>query len=278
VTAFVDAHVHPPVPALLDGPLAPYVEGLEQATGRPLHSMLPEAIVEYYRSRNARAVLVGWDLETAGNRRPFSSSDVAEIVALAPDILDGYGAVDPAKGALAVGQVHEAARLGMKGIAVHPASQGMGPADRLASTVWEAAGDHGLVCLVHTGMTRLGYGRPGGSGVKLAAGNPMHVDAVAARFPHLQIILVHTGPLWQEEALAVATHKTNVSVCPTGAVPATWPQLLEAAEGSLGERIVFGSGFPVGDPDLLVKSWREAPIAESVADRILVDNALALFG
>jgi predicted TIM-barrel fold metal-dependent hydrolase len=278
VTAFIDAHVHPPVAALLDGPLRPYVSGLEAATGRALKPMTNEEVVDFYRERSARAMLVGWDLETIGNRRPFSSSDVAEIVATAPDVVAGWGAVDPGKGARAVAQVHEAARLGMKGIAVHPAAQGIRPANRLASSVWEAAADYGLVCLIHTGTTRLGHGSPGGSGVRLGAGNPMHVDAIAARLPHLKVLLGHTGPLWQEEAIAVASHKSNVYLCPSGGTPLSWPGLGDAATTTLADRIVFGSGFPVGDPDDLVGAWRSSGLQDAVVDRVLVSNAEALFG
>jgi predicted TIM-barrel fold metal-dependent hydrolase len=276
VTAFIDLHVHPPVPALLDGPLQPYVPGLEAVTGSAVKRMTSDEVVEFYRERTARAVLVGWDLETAGNRRPFSSADVAGIVATAPDVVAGWGAVDPGKGALAVAQVHEAARLGMKGIAVHPAAQGTGPANRLASSVWEAAADYGLVCLIHTGTTRLGYGSPGGAGVRLAAGNPMHVDAIAARLPHLEVVLAHTGPLWQQEAIAVAAHKSNVYLCPSGATPLSWPDLGEVAATTLAGRILFGSGFPIGDPDDLVASWRSSGLQNDVVERVLVGNAEAL--
>ena len=277
MTGFYDAHVHPPVASLLDGPLAPYLDGLQTATGTQVELVEPADLAEYYRSRNSRALLLGWDLETAGNRRPFSTADVAEIVATAPDVFDGLGAVDPAKGALAVSQVHEAVRRGMKGIAVHPAAQGMGPADRFASPVWEAAAECELVCLVHTGTTRLGFGSRGGAGVLLAAGNPMHVDGVAARFPSLTIVLAHTGPLWQSEALAVASHKENVVLCPTSIAPEAWPGLVEAARGPLGERIVFGSSYPLGDPEALATSWRHSALPDDVVERIIAGNATDLF-
>ena len=277
MSAYTDIHVHPPVAKLLEGPLAPFVDGLEAATGRSVEAVDGDDVIEYYRSRNARAMFVGWDLETSGNRRPFSSADVAALMVGADDVVAGWGAVDAAKGALAVAQVHEAARLGMKGIAVHPAAQGMGPGDRLSSPVWEAAAEYGLVCLVHTGTTRLGYGSAGGAGVKLAAGNPLHVDSVAARLPHLRFVLAHTGPLWAEEAIAVASHKANVYLCATGASPLAWPALVEAAEATLSDRIVFGSGYPLGDPDTLAQAWRDSALADPAVERVLVHNAAALF-
>lgn len=276
MTGFYDAHVHPPVAALLDGPLAPYLDGLQTATGAVVEPVDPVDLADYYRSQGGRALLLGWDLETAGNRRPFSTADVADLVASAPDVFDGLGAVDTAKGALAVSQVHEAARRGMKGIAVHPAAQGMDPDGRLVSPVWEAAAEYGLVCLMHTGTTRLGFGSPGGAGVRLAAGNPIHADGIAARFPSLRIVLAHTGPLWQTEALAVAEHKQNVFLCPTNTTPDGWPGLAEAATGPLGERILFGSSYPLGDPAAMATSWRESVIPDDVVERILIGNAAEL--
>ena len=279
MTRLFDSHVYPPVPELFDGPLAPFAGGLQGNAGFDAGEMKPSDIVEYYRSRDARAVLMGWDSESVTNRRPLSSDDVASIVATAPDVLVGLGAVDPAKGAAAVGQVHHAARLGLSGIALHGATQASGPAQRASSPVWEAAAGHGLICFFQTGSTIFGTGTPGGGSVRLEYGRPLDVDVVAARLPDLRIVLVHGGTLWLDEAVAVAIHKSNVFLCLGGQSPAGLSSdVLEALNGPLADRVVFGSGFPFADPDDWVKKWDDLGQPASLTQKILNTNAAGLFG
>jgi predicted TIM-barrel fold metal-dependent hydrolase len=275
VTAYIDGHVHPPVAEFVEGPLAPYLPGLE-AKGFSMEPMETKAIADYYRAREARAVLLGWDAESVTNRRPFGNSDVAAMVETAPDVFWGLGAVDPAKGAAAVAQVHEAYRLGLPGISVHPSAQGSSPGDRTTYPVWEAAADHEMICLFHTGTTELGAGMPGGAGIRLEAARPMGIDAVAARLPGLRIVLAHAGTLWRDEAFAVATHKANVYLCLSGAGVAGDEALRAAIGGPLARRVIFGSGYPFGDPESGVAEWAELGLPEPILRRVLHDNALDL--
>jgi predicted TIM-barrel fold metal-dependent hydrolase len=259
----------------LNGPLAPYLSGLEEQ-GFSTEPMEAAALVDYYRDREARAVLLGWDAESVTHRRPFGSADIAALVEAAPDVFWGFGAVDPAKGAAAVAQVHEAYRLGLPGVAVHPAAQGRSPGDRTSYPVWEAAADHGMICLFHTGATGLGAGMPGGAGIRLEAADPMGADAVAARLPQLRIVLAHTGTLWREEAVAVATHKPNVYLCLSGESVAGDEGLKEAIAGPLAGRVMFGSGYPFADPGLGVAEFSRLGLPEPVLRGVLHDNALSL--
>ena len=277
MTKFIDVHVHPPVAELLEGPLAPYLGGLTDHPTFPGKPMEPDQIADLYRNRDARAVLAGWDSESATNRRPYSSADISRLVALAPDVFIGFGAVDAAKGAAAVGQVHEAHRLGLPGIAVHPAAQGRGPGDRTTFPIWEAAAGHGLVCLFHTGATELGAGMPGGGGVRLGPGNPLFVDEVAARLPELQIVIAHGGMLWRDEAIAMAVHKPNVYLCVGGQGPFRFDdELVEVIRGPLADRVVFGSGFPFAAPDAGIGQLSGLGFSAESTRRLLHDNAAAL--
>ena len=279
MTEFIDVHVHPPVADFLEGPLAPYAPSLRAPDGAPIQVLTAEELAEVYRSRNGRAVLLGWDTESVTHFAPLSSPKIADLVAAAPDVFLGFGAVDPTKGARAVAQVHEAARLGMLGIATHAAAQGIGPGDRFTYTVWESAADHDLVCLFHTGSTRLGAGMPGGDGVRLEPGRPIHVDAVAARFPELRIVISHSGPMWRDEALTIAMHKGNVWLDLRGNSPIELDdRVLRLIRGPLAGRVLFGSDFPFGDIDRLRAEWGRLEMPESVTRRFLHDNAADLLG
>lgn len=76
----------------------------------------------------------------------------------------------------------------------------------------EAIEELGVPALFHTGQTGIGAGVPGGGGIRLKYSNPMLIDDVAVDFPQLRIILAHPSFPWQDEALAVATHKPYVYI------------------------------------------------------------------
>lgn len=273
MTRYIDAHVHPPVPQFLEGPIAPYLSDLRSFLSEPIVAQEPGEIAEFFRSRDAKAVLLGWNSVPGSGRRPLGNRAIATLVESAPDVFYGFGAVDPSGGASAVAGVHHAARLGLSGLAFHPAAEQVAPSARDGRQFWETAAEHQLVCLIHTGFTRLGAGAPGGGGVGLEKARPIHVDRVAASFPSLKIILAHTGRLWLDEAIAVSVHKSNVHLCLSGINPkAMDSELLDLIRGPLQSRVHFGSDYPFGSPDSWIAEWESLGLSEEVSRAVLVDN------
>jgi predicted TIM-barrel fold metal-dependent hydrolase len=273
LTEFIDFHVHPPVEQLLAGPIAPYLAGLNGDTGSDLEALPTDEVAEYYRERDGQAVLLGWDTETVTRRRPFSSGDVAAMVASHPDVFHGFGSIDPARGARAVAEVHSAARMELSGLAFHPVGQGFDPASRQAFPMYEAAHEHGMICLFHTGFSRLGSGMPGGTGLRLSRGDPRAVDEIAATFPDLQIVIAHLGRLWREEAIAVASHKANVWL---NLVGTDGQSFLEDVDGVDVGRCLFGSDWCFASLDEALEGWKTGPVDEERRRLILHDNAVRL--
>lgn len=267
MTHFIDFHVHPPVDEFVAGPLAPFEVGLEP--------MAAAEVAAHYRDRDGRAVILGLDTESSTRYRPFSSEDVAAMVAADPDVFIGLGSVDPARGAKAVAGIHGAARLGLVGLAFDPLAQGFDPSERSMLHLWDNAADHELIVLFHTGVGNLGRGRPGGGGLRLAHGDPRLVDTVAALYPQLQVIIAHSGSLWREEALAVAAHKQNVWLTLVGAPASDYALLQESVDPSLDvERCLFGSDWAFADLDEQLKGWEL--IDEDLRRKVLSENAEGL--
>ncbi|MDP8958081.1 MAG: amidohydrolase family protein [Actinomycetota bacterium] len=276
MTRFIDTHVHPPVEGLLRS-FAPYLPGLESHFGRPIHPMSPQELADYYRERDGRAVVLAWDAETATGQPPFTNREVARLVEEHPDVFIGFGSVDPNKGAAAVTGVHEAARLGLRGLKLHPGAQQFTLTEREMYPVWEAAVELGLICLVHTGFTGLGAGHRGGMGVRLHYARPLALDEVAAQFPELTIIAAHPSWPWDQEIIAIAQHKANVYLDLSGWSPKYFsPALLRAISGPLVSRTLFGSDFPFLTPDKWLKDWAGLQMPEDVTHSILVGNATEL--
>ena len=135
--------------------------------------------------------------------------------------------------------------------------------------------EYGLVALFHTGQTGIGADLPGGGGVRLKLSNPMLLDDVAADFPDLTIIMAHPSFPWQDEALAVATHKPNVYIDLSGWSPKYFPpQLVRYANSLLQDKVLFGSDYPLITPDRWLSDFEKLEIKPQVRPKILKDNAV----
>jgi hypothetical protein len=147
--------------------------------------------------------------------------------------------------------------------------------------VFEHASELGLICLFHTGYTGLGAGMHGGGGVINHYANPMHLDALAAHLPDLQIVAAHPSWPWQDEAIAVAQHKPNVWLELSGWSPRRIePKLIEAVRRQFGERTLFGTDYPFITPEQWISAWSSLEPAPDPAltRNVLHDNAARLLG
>jgi predicted TIM-barrel fold metal-dependent hydrolase len=133
--------------------------------------------------------------------------------------------------------------------------------------------------IFHTGQTGIGSGLPGGRGLRLSLSNPMLLDDLAARFPALNIIMAHPSVPWQDEALAVATHKSNVWIDLSGWSPKYFPEnLVRHANSILQNKVLFGSDFPLITPDRWLGDFANLTLKDEVRPKILKENAVRLLG
>lgn len=235
---------------------------------------------DHYRQRRMAAVVFTVDAEHALGHPPIPNEEVAEDCAAHPDVLIPFASLDPWRGRAAV---REARRLveeyGVRGFKFHPSLQAFSPDDRMAYPLYEAIEELGVPALFHTGQTGIGAGLPGGGGIRLKYSNPLLVDDVAVDFPGLRIILAHPSFPWQDEALAVATHKPHVYIDLSGWSPKYFPpQLVRYANTLLKDKVLFGSDYPVITPDRWLSDFEKLDIKPEVRPRILKDNALRLLG
>jgi predicted TIM-barrel fold metal-dependent hydrolase len=241
------------------------------------HPTIPET-AQYYRDRKMAAVIFTVDGEAQMGHLRIANEEVAEVAAEHADALIPFASIDPARGKMGA---REARRLiteyGVRGFKFHPSVQGFYPNDPKAYTLYEAIAEAGLPALFHTGQTGAGAGTRGGMGIRLKYSNPMYLDDVAADFPDMPIILAHPSFPWQDEALAVATHKPNVYIDLSGWSPKYFPaNLVQYANTLLKDRVLFGSDYPVLTPDRWLKDFAQLSIKPEVRPRILKDNAIRL--
>lgn len=234
----------------------------------------------HYRAQNIAAVIFPVDAERETGYRRYANEEVAEACARHSDILIPFASIDPARGRMGA---REARRLiadhGIRGFKFHPTMQGFYPNDRTAYPLYETIAESGLPALFHTGQTGVGAGMRGGNGMRLKYSNPMHLDDVAVDFPDMPIVLAHPSFPWQDEALAVATHKPNVWIDLSGWRPKYFPPILvRYADTLLRDRVLFGSDWPMIAPEGWLEEFEALPIKPENRAGILKGNAARLLG
>jgi uncharacterized protein len=244
------------------------------------HPPTVEETAAHYRAQNIAAVIFPVDAERETGYRRYKNEEIAELAAKNSDVLIPFASIDPAKGKMGA---REARRLvkdfGVKGFKFHPTYQGFYPNDRMAYVLYEAIAEMCSIALFHTGQTGVGSGMRGGNGMRLKYSNPMHLDDVAVDFPDMPIVLAHPSFPWQEEALAVATHKPNVYIDLSGWSPKYFPPVLvRYANTLLRKKVLFGSDWPMITPERWLADFEKIEIKDENRPLILKENAARLLG
>jgi predicted TIM-barrel fold metal-dependent hydrolase len=278
----IDVHTHAEVSDKGAGSLSDELNAASAEyfkTGDRRRPTLDE-IAAYYRERRMACVVFTVDAEAATGVPAIGNEEIAEAGARHPDVLIPFASIDPAKGRLGARQATRLVREhGVRGFKFHPNVQGFFPNDRAVYPLYEAIQEAGVPVVFHTGQTGIGAGAPGGGGIRLKYSNPMYVDDVAADFPDLPIILAHPSFPWQDEALAVATHKPLVHIDLSGWSPKYFPpQLVQYANTLLRDKVLFGSDYPLLTPDRWLADFEKLPIKPEVRPKILKENAVRLLG
>jgi uncharacterized protein len=279
----IDVHTH--AERSVTAPQDPVTGELLEAAAKYFGGHPPQPttqeVADHYRERRMLAVVFTVDDEAGMGRARISNDEVLETASANPDVLIPFASIDPHKGKLGV---REARRLiaeypALAGFKFHPNTQAFWPNDRAWYPLYQVIADAGKIALFHTGQTGIGAGMPGGGGVRLKYSNPMAVDDVAADFPSLKIILAHPSFPWQEEALAVATHKPNVHIDLSGWSPKYFPEILVRYINTLlREKVLFGSDYPLITPDRWLADFERLAIRDEVRPLVLRENAARLLG
>jgi uncharacterized protein len=212
--------------------------------------------------------------------RPHLTNDA--VIAFArenADIALAFVSIDPMRGASAVAEARRLVATGtVRGLKLHPPVQQFFANDRAAYPLYEVFAEAKLPVLFHTGHSGIGTGMPGGGGIRLKYGNPMHIDDVAVDFPDMPIILAHPSFPWQDEAISVCLHKRQVYIDLSGWSPKYFPAtLVQYANTLLKHKVLFGSDYPWITPDRWLADFETIGIRDDVRPLVLKENAARLF-
>lgn len=144
----------------------------------------------------------------------------------------------------AMSQLAAGIDLGLQGVCISPACQGIHPAHSAAMRVYEQCEEQGLPLFV-TNM------EPLTSAAVLDFARPSLWDEVARSFPNLPIVIGQLGHPWIDEALVLVGKHSHVFADIAGVASRPWQlysALLSANAMGVMDKLLFGSGFPHETP------------------------------
>ena len=205
---------------------------------------------------------------------------VAALVARMPDRFSGYGTVSlaPLRVMRAVAQVARCAELGLRGINIQPSFFGMPIDHPQLYPVYAKACELGLGVGVHTGVNYTSH-------LPIKHDHPLQLDQVACDFPDLVLVACHAGWPWGAELVAVARKHPTVYLEFGGLAPkyvarpgTGWDALFGMLPNLLRDQVLFGTDWPVMEPERALREWRASGLDEGALAALLHGNAARLFG
>jgi len=171
----------------------------------------------------------------------------AALVAQHPDRLIGFGMVDPFHEPDIAGAVRRCVEVhGFRGIGEFGYVDITDPA---CFPLYEACIDHDLPLLIHLGSVI--------PTVAQRLGHPFQLDEVVLRYPELTVIAAHAGAPWTDTLATIAFWHPGIWIDLSAL--GTFPKLMRIQvlatlmAAGLGDRLLFGSDFPVTLPSAWLK-------------------------
>jgi len=195
-----------------------------------------------------------------------------------PKRLLAFGSVHPKYVADAGAEVDRLAKIGIRGLKIHPSHQvyspnayrdGWGP----LAAVYERASANALPVMIHTGTSIF-------PGARNLHAQPMLADDVSIDYPNLVVILAHGGrPLWMNEAFFLVRRHKNMYMDISGIPPQKLLEYFPRLE-EIADKVLFGTDWPgPGVPDVRgnIDKFMAVPLSGAARRKILYDNAAKLF-
>jgi len=170
---------------------------------------------------------------------------VADYVGAHHKTMIGFAVVDPTKDRVGVSDI-KALRdeMGFGGVVVYCSGCGFHPAHSRATRLYEAAQELSMPVFFHNGGGELT------ADSVLEYAQPYLLDEIARMFPNLKILIGNMGVPFVEQTLAMVAKHEHVYADLTMRPTSVWQlynTVVAAHEREVMDKLLFGSGFPVGD-------------------------------
>ena len=173
----IDLHCYPGTQTWIDAQ-GPYPEALATYWKRDWIAKSEDGVIAEFTEAGVDACLVALDLETTVATPPCSNEYVHGMWKRHPQrVIQCWGAVEPAKGEIAIRQVKKAVQeLGFIGFHFHPIMQHFAVNDRRYYALFEVINELKAAVMIDVGTTGMGAGMPGGNGARVRHAHPDAID------------------------------------------------------------------------------------------------------
>jgi uncharacterized protein len=272
----VDFRFRPPVGGYLAAPM--YNGAIMRPRTRLRGLESPESLDEpsleaTLREMDAASVDIGVVPTKRGSDGSIPNEEAAALVRLHPERFIAFGTPDPQRLGDAPEEIAEfVAKPEFAGVALEPGLWA-GPCyldDPKLYPIYECCQDLGVPVMLKGG---------GDAGPDSTYASPVPLDHVAADFPRLTIVATHGGWPWVAQMLHVCYRRPNVYASPDCYIfgMAGWRDYVDAGNGFLQDRLLFGTAYPFLSLAPCV-SWYQDMFGANVLPKILGENALRVLG
>jgi predicted TIM-barrel fold metal-dependent hydrolase len=201
--------------------------------------------------------------------------DVHEVCRKYPDRFSGLAGIDPTRGMAGLRELEMAVKeYNFVGAHLYPHWFGLAPDHaryypyyakccELDISIMMQVGN----CLVYQQDRRVP-----------SVGKPITLDQVAIDFPELTLIGIHIGWPWHDEMIAMAWKHPNIYIGVDAYAPKHWPQSLVHYANTFGkEKVIFGTDWPVVDPERAMREIEMHDFRPDSLRSILRDNTIRIF-
>lgn len=111
-----------------------------------------------------------------------------------------------------------------------------------------------------------------------SVGRPICLDRVSILYPELRLIGIHLGVPWHHEMISMAWKHENIFIGGDAYAPKHWPpEIVHYAKTYGQDKLMFGTDWPVVDPERAVREVREHNFPEGAFNKIMRENAARVF-
>ena len=200
---------------------------------------------------------------------------VARICRKYPDRFSGLAGIDPTRGMQGLRELEHAVKEhGFVGAHWYPHWFSMAPDAAQIYPYYAKCCELDIPIMMQVGHN-LVYSRER----RLpSVGRPILLDQVAIDFPELTLIGIHIGVPWTDEMISMCWKHENIYTAGDAYAPKHWPPQYVRYANSYGRhKVLFGTDWPVIDPERSVREVSELGFRPESHRMLMRDNALRIF-
>lgn len=200
---------------------------------------------------------------------------VARICRKYPDRFSGLAGIDPTRGMQGLRELEHAVKEhGFVGAHWYPHWFSMAPDAAQIYPYYAKCCELDIPIMMQVGHN-LVYSRER----RLpSVGRPILLDQVAIDFPELTLIGIHIGVPWTDEMISMCWKHENIYTAGDAYAPKHWPpQYVHYANSYGRHKVLFGTDWPVIDPERAVREVSELGFRPESHRMLMRDNALRIF-